>query len=607
MRHLYLKSLSCLILSALLLFACQKQYRPGIEASELLPSISTQQSMTATVQGNIYDENGQPAVSAWVTVGKRSVQSDGKGYFRVEKAALNADAALVTVEKAGYFKAFRSFLATSATCQVGIQLTRKSLAGKIESSAGGEAGLSNGAKVLLPANGVVYAGTGLPYQGAVSVYAAYIDPTSADIGRAVPGSFMANNKEDQRVLLSSYGMLAVELENSNGEKLQVAKGQAATITVPIPATLQSGASPSIPLWFVNEKTGLWQEEGTAVRTGNSYVGTVKHFTFWNADKQLAAVKFSATFKMTDGYPLVHAQIRMSSKGAENVSGFVYTDSLGQISELVPSGQSLLVEVLDPCRNTIYAEQLPAVMADTDKGVIQVKGVSEDAFVTVTGSITPCPGKPLDAIAFISFNNLIQYARADASGQFRARFVSCKTNPGKIEIYGIDLASRQRGASAVFNVSAPVTQVGNIAACGMAIDEYIRYDYDGNEYHIFDSLEAVAFRYDSTLANSMPFLNSPPGNWLQVSAKGMGSRGSIAIRTNLGDAPKAGKYTDPVVQLVFLDRYLISQQISAVMNLTSYANKPKEYFEGTFEMQFINESTPQRKQSTLKGSFRIARR
>jgi hypothetical protein len=605
MRHLYAKSTSLLFLLCLL-SACQKEYRPGIAPGEGTLSNSGQQTVTAIVQGNIYDENGQPAVGARVTIGKQIAQSDEKGYFRIEAAALNANAALVSVEKTGYFKTFRSFLASSGTNQVMIQLTRKLLAGNIGSAAGGEAGLTNGAKIQLPANGIVYAGTGAPFNGTIAVYAAYIDPTSADISRAVPGSFMADNKEGQRVLLSSYGMLAVELESSTGEKLQVAPGKPATITVPIPATLASTATPSIPLWFVNEKTGLWQEEGSAVRTGNSYVGTVTHFTFWNVDKQLTAVKLSAIFKTADGAPLVNSPIRLTSKGAENVSGVVYTGSLGQINELAPSGQTLLVEVLDGCKNAIYSEQLPAVTADTDKGVIVLKGEPDDAFVTVTGTVAGCSAMSQDLYAVVSYNNKVQYVRADKGGHFSARFVHCRADAGKIEVYGIDIASQQRGNKSFFSVVTPVTQTGTIIPCGMAMDEYIRYNFDGNEFSIVDSLKTDIFQFDSTQSSGMPFVGTPAGNWLQLSARNLGSRGGIAFRVNLLDSGKAVTYTDKNVLLLFVDRNRILQQYSGKVNITSYALKRNEYFEGTFEMSFIlvsQQATP----NTLKGSFRIARR
>src|SRR5699024_2442392 len=136
--------------------------------------------------------------------------------------------------------------------QVVIKLVKKSLGGTVDAAAGGEVSLNNGTKISLPANGVVKASTNSVYTGAVNVYAVYIDPTATDILERVPGSFMANDKDGKRVLLSSYGMMAVELESSAGEKLQIKTGGTATLTSPIPAAAQASAPATIPLWYVDE-------------------------------------------------------------------------------------------------------------------------------------------------------------------------------------------------------------------------------------------------------------------------------------------------------------------------------------------------------------------
>ena len=102
---------------------------------------------------------------------------------------------------------------------------------------------------------------GVAYTGNVNVYASYINPASSDIGKIVPGSFMADDKNNKRVVLSSFGMLAVTLESSAGEKLQIAANNTATLTIPIPTSISSSAPATISLWYVDEQTGIWKEQG----------------------------------------------------------------------------------------------------------------------------------------------------------------------------------------------------------------------------------------------------------------------------------------------------------------------------------------------------------
>jgi hypothetical protein len=126
----------------------------------------------------------------------------------------------------------------------------------------------------LPANGVVIKSNNQSYSGSVKVYAAVIDPTSTDIAQIVPGSFQGTDADNFRVLLKSYGMLAVDLEGNSGEKLQIAAGKTAKLKFTIPSTLRSTAPATIPLWSVDENTGLWKEEGIATKTSDYYEGDV---------------------------------------------------------------------------------------------------------------------------------------------------------------------------------------------------------------------------------------------------------------------------------------------------------------------------------------------
>ena len=97
----------------------------------------------------------------------------------------------------------------------------------------------------------------------------------------------------------SYGMLAVVLESTGGEKLQIITGNTASLIIPIPSSKVSSAPATISLWYIDEVSGIWKEQGTAKKNGNNYTGDVQHFSYWNADFNLPAISFSAIFKTSD--------------------------------------------------------------------------------------------------------------------------------------------------------------------------------------------------------------------------------------------------------------------------------------------------------------------
>ncbi len=125
-RYYYLILLICI---SIITFNCQKEINysgPELPGPGNNGNVSP---INATLQGNIIDETGQPAAGVSVQTGNKTVITDANGYFRIVNAALDKNAALVTAEKGGYFKAFRSFKATSGANHVIIKLLKKTSAG----------------------------------------------------------------------------------------------------------------------------------------------------------------------------------------------------------------------------------------------------------------------------------------------------------------------------------------------------------------------------------------------------------------------------------------------------------------------------------------------
>ena len=417
---------------------CQKELSI---AHEQLPGNNNKKAspITATLQGNIIDENNGPAAGVSILIGSRAVLTDSKGYFRITDAPLDKNNSIVTAEKTGYFKTYRSFRATSGVNQVVIKLIKKKAAGVVDASAGGKITLPNGSEVSLPAGGIVKASGNTAYSGNVTVYAAYIDPTSSDINSIVPGSFMADDKDNNRVTLASYGMLAVELEGTTGEKLQISTGSKATLTTPIPLSLLSSAPATIPLWYVAEETGAWKEEGVATRNGNNYIGEVKHFSFWNCDINIPAVSVSLTVQTNEGNPLVFSQVRITALNSEYLGqADGWTDSLGQVSGLVPANQNLLLEILAyPCSNVIYTKNIGPLSDSSNLGTIIVPPVST-SLQTINGKLVNCSNEPVtDGYAIINHNNLVYYAATDNNGNFTISFTNCSSSTSAFDIVSVD--------------------------------------------------------------------------------------------------------------------------------------------------------------------------
>lgn len=583
-----------ILLISLLFVQCQKELsfigEPDPETPPIV--VVNPEPIIANLQGNILDENNQPAVGVNVTVGTKTVTTDSKGYFRINNASLDKRTSLVIASKAGYFKGLRVFHATAGTNQVVIKLIKKTIAGTINGATGGDVTLSNGTKVQLPANSVVEAFSGNAYTGTVVVSAVYIDPSATDIAVRVPGSFAATDKNGSRVMLTSYGMMAVELESPTGTKLQIKTGSVATLTSPIPPAAQATAPASISLWFVDEQTGLWKEEGTANKQGGYYVGKVKHFSFWNCDVAQNSISISMTLQ-SNAAPLVHATVRITRSGTGwQTVGYGYTDSLGHVSGIVPPNESLLLEVLSPCGNVVYSQAIAPLAQSTDLGTITVAGPTTSV-VNFSGKIVDCNGNAVaNGYAIITVNNMVRFAATDATGNFSISFISCSGSGGNAQVIGVDQTTQNQSSVSNVTITLPATNAGNLTACGISSAQYINYTLDGTNYSITSAANDSLAGY---LSNQGTTFNN-----IIIYGSGNSPGGINNIYFTVSNATTTGTF--PLGSLQVRNYSGVTVSNSSSVNLTGYANAVGDFYEGSLSGSFTDSTTSH----TISSTFRVRR-
>lgn len=582
-----------MLIITLLAINCQKElsFPDNGNTNTTAPS-----PIKATLQGRVLDENNQPAAGVVIHAGGATITTDSRGFFRIVKASLDANATLVTAEKTGYFKAYRTFPATSGANHVVIKLIKRTLTGTINAGSGGEVILSNGAKVALPANGVVKVAGNSSYSGTINVYAAYIDPTSSDIGQTVPGSFMGDNKDGKRVSLQSFGMLAVELESAAGEKLQIASGKNATLSSPIPSSLAAAAPATIPLWYVDEQTGLWKEEGSAVKNGTNYVGEVKHFTFWNYDAGFPAIILSMKLVDAHNSPMHHVSVRLTrtSPTATWPVSYGYSDSLGNISGLVPAGETMVLDVLNDCGATVYTQNAGPYTQNTNLGSLTVTATAISQLV-ISGTIVNCSGAPVtNGVAIVDYDGWPRYVSTGANGTFQLTILNCNTSPTTCTITAVDNTAQQQ-ATASFTISGNTLNTGNITACGTSAAQFINYTLDGVNYSITsaeapDSIYGFSYQAGATVYNNNI----------------IGNKYSLNKNINLSftsAAAVAGVY--PLSYINAQGFWSAATLSPSVVTVTNFPTAPGAFFEGNFSGSF-RDSVNVTLVHTISGNFKVRR-
>lgn len=145
---------------------------------------------------------------------------------------------------------------------------------------------------------------------------------------AFPGEFVGIQTDLTETPIISLGTVEYKF-TQNGEEVQLDASSSATAEILIPIyipTYQDGsdiqAGDVIPLWSLNEVTGIWEQEGTGTvvastssPTGLAMQATVSHFTWWNCDVTMNAAKANIT-------------VSGSSAGTANIQATVSNCNIG---------------------------------------------------------------------------------------------------------------------------------------------------------------------------------------------------------------------------------------------------------------------------------------
>ncbi|MGZ3938568.1 MAG: hypothetical protein ACXVLT_07795, partial [Flavisolibacter sp.] len=370
---------------------------------------------------------------------------------------------------------------------------------------------------------------------------------------------------------------AVVLESTAGEKLQVKSGSTATLTSPIPSAAQASAPATIPLWYVDETTGIWKEEGTATRQGNSYVGTVKHFTYWNCDIPVQTVNLSATFKTPNGQPLVNASIVIKpTTGSYYGSAHGYTDSLGQMNGPVPAKMELVLQVFDGCNNPVYSQNIGPYSEPVNLGTITIPSTTP-ALVTVKGKLTNCSGAAVtNGYAILSINNWVRYAKVDASGSFSTNYLLCNTAGTNLQVIGVDDGAQQQGSLTTVSVTAPTTDMGTISACGNSSSQFINYTIDGTSYTVGASDSLTAFTQQQNTSTYNTYINGTKIGSVDNMSFKFGHSALVA-----GSYAVTGMTTQSFTNLTIVTPLNVT--------LTNFPTSAGQFYEGSFSGQFKDSS------------------
>ena len=450
--------------------------------------IPPDQTVIASLQGRVVDQNGVPVQGATVSSGGITTSSDINGLFSFSHINMSSRFGFVTVVKQGFYTGSRSVITNpGASNYVSIQLVPKAVSGTFPAPTGGKVAVGTGDTASFAPSSVVEASSGVAYTGMVTVYATYLNPTDPNLYKYMPGDLRGIGSDGNETALQSFGMMDVEMVDDAGNKLQLASGQPAILTFAIPDTLAPVAPATIPLWYFNDSSGRWIQQGSAVKQGNTYVGQVGHFTYWNCDAPMGTVNFKVHVVDQYGNPLAYRYIQFNANGYGTRGG--YTDSTGFAQGLIPKGVEMQLQVLSDCGGFIGGVNVGPALSDQDLGTVTVNIVHAE--LTLTGSVVDCSNNPVDSGYVSTLVDGLNYRALVVNGNFSLPINRCYQANASVQVIGADLSSGAVSAVKTITADTGLVTVGTLTACSGPVSQYINFTFNGATYNYATPSDVVS--------------------------------------------------------------------------------------------------------------------
>lgn len=442
-------------------------------------------TVSRNFHGLILDTAGNPISNAAVQIGSATTQTNSKGIFVISNASVKEKFAHVKVSKTGFINGSRVLVPTSGDNRINIMLIPNTATATVNSGVNSEVNLPNGTKVKF--DGAFKDANGNAYSGSVQVGLYHLKPSNTYLSEIMPGSLLASNASGDARVLETFGMLHVELTGSSGQKLNIATGHNAEISVEIEPTQASAAPSSIPLWSFDETAGIWKEEGVANKVGTKYVGNVSHFSWWNYDAPFPQCNLTVTIHNSANQPVSNLVVQIV-RPSQTFGANGTTNSSGQVTGIVPANETLTVNVLDFCNNVIYTTTVgPFTVGSSNVLPTITLTPSAISTSTISGVLKTCSNANVtNGVVRLKNTSSVNYYSQQLQTVTNGSFSFVANFCGASQLFtleGDDFTNLQTTTPITFTATAPVTNIGIINAC-TATNEFITYQVDSNPVNYF---------------------------------------------------------------------------------------------------------------------------
>lgn len=438
------------LLLLLTISACRKEHSAeGIPPDpEPPPAVIVQTS----VGGRILNEQLQPVQNATVSGGGETTTTDVNGHFLLEDVELPDNAAVISVEKDGYFKGYRTLMVRKDQLQyIQVELLLENQ-NEINTATGDIIAFPQGT-LTFPGNAVL-SRDNQPYNGPVTVRSIYIDADGSTVADQMPGDLRGIGKDNRETGLRAYSMIVFGMEDGAGAAVFPDATKPVAVRIMIPAALAASAPQQIPLWHFDNTTGFWKEEGVATRQGSDYVGNATKTGHWLCATTVPQITLTAKVVDQRGTGVSNTRVTLLTK-TDVIPTYGFTNADGSYYGKVPSGKQLIMVMTDNCSSVLRQQEIGPFNASSEIDDINVT-LSQEVTLVINGKAKDCDNfNVVTGKVIVNVDNR-NYSANITLGNFALSVLRCSDQPATLTFIATDGRIGRTSTSTMTVTSGTIT-------------------------------------------------------------------------------------------------------------------------------------------------------
>ncbi len=511
-KYTYL--LSPLIL-ALIVMSCHSdigEVNPGTEQTNQITVPLGFDEIKGDLNGFIFDDSNNPIAGAKVSIYSEETTTNDFGVFTFKNANLDPQGTFVKVEKEGYMiGSDLVYPNTNGKGTAKIMMLEVINEPSFEASEGGVVEIQGGGTITFPPSSLIRA-NGSIYSGNVKSTAYRLSPSDLELGNKMAGGLLGIDDKGRHQVLSTYGILAVELRGFDNQKLRIKSDKVAELSFPIETEFQNFVQDDVPSWNFNFQDGLWHQNMISTNDKENFKTTINTLGHWNFALPSAISQVCGRLIYNNELPAKNYVIQIINNDLPSRIGI--TDQDGFFCGKVPYGENLKFQVLHPtCLE---------VLKEINIGQFEEVGTIGDVILEVdekyiSGTIE-CSGElSSNSTIIIESNGITNVFYPNANGSFGINLdeIICNsTSSFTLFAYNnsTQLASEVKELTAEFSESLRL-EICQSECEATAEFEFEKEDYctDGEYSRVFIKVNEGSgdYTYEWADGSTEEHLNNPP--------------------------------------------------------------------------------------------------